>query len=125
MTGFSGTNFNRPAFQRLLGDIESEKVNCVITKDLSRLGRDHILTGYYLENFFKEKEIRYIAINDNIDSEEEESFDMIGFRMAFNDFFPKDTSKKVRKIKKLKAEKGEYQGSHPPFRLQKVKNRKK
>ncbi len=86
---------------------------------MSRLGRDHVYTGYYIETFFKEREIRYIAINDNIDSKEEETFDMLEFRMAFNNFYPKDTSKKVRKIKRLKAENGEYQGSHPPFRLSK------
>lgn len=107
--GYSGTNFNRPDFQRLLGEIEQGNINCIITKDLSRLGRDHILTGYYIENFFKDKGIRYIAINDNIDSMEDDSFDMLTFRLAFNDFYPKDTSKKILKIKKLKAEKGEYQ----------------
>lgn len=115
MIGYSGTNFNRPDFQRLLGDIEQGKIDCIITKDLSRLGRDHILTGYYIENFFKDKGIRYIAINDNIDSKEDDSFDMLTFRLAFNDFYPKDTSKKILKIKKLKQEKGEYQGSWAPF----------
>ena len=122
--GYSGTNFNRPDFKRLLEDIETKKINCIITKDLSRLGRDHILTGYYIENFFTEKDIRYIAINDNIDSKEEDSFDMLSFRLAFNDFYPKDTSKKILKVKKLKAEKGEYQGSHPPFGYKKSTNEK-
>lgn len=122
--GYSGTNFDRPDFQRLLGDVEQGKIDCIITKDLSRLGRDHILTGYYIENFFKDKGIRYIAINDNIDSKEDDSFDMLTFRLAFNDFYPKDTSKKILKIKKLKQEKGEYQGSWAPFGYVKSKTEK-
>lgn len=60
--GFTGTNFNRPGFQRMLHDIEEEKIDCIITKDLSRFGRDHIDTGYYLERYFPAKAIRYIAI---------------------------------------------------------------
>ncbi|MCI8486912.1 MAG: recombinase family protein [Clostridia bacterium] len=115
--GYTGSNYNRPDFQRLIEDINKGKINCLVSKDLSRLGRDYIATGDYIENFFKEKGIRYIAINDNIDSKDEETLELIEFRTVFNSFFPKDTSKKVRKIKKLKAEKGEYQGSHPPFRL--------
>ena len=60
--GFTGTNFNRPGFQKLLKDVQDEKVNCIITKDLSRFGRDHIETGYYLERYFPSNGIRYIAI---------------------------------------------------------------
>lgn len=122
--GYSGTNFNRPDFQRLLEDIEIKGITAIITKDLSRLGRDHILTGYYIENYFKDKGIRYIAINDNIDSKEDDSFDMLTFRLAFNDFYPKDTSKKILKIKKLKAEQGQYQGSWAPFGYVKSKTEK-
>ena len=122
--GYSGTNFDRPDFQRLLEDIETKGISAIITKDLSRLGRDHILTGYYIENYFKDKGIRYIAINDNIDSKEDDSFDMLTFRLAFNDFYPKDTSKKILKIKKLKQEKGEYQGSWAPFGYVKSKTEK-
>jgi site-specific DNA recombinase len=122
--GYSGTNFDRPDFQRLLEDIETKGISAIITKDLSRLGRDHILTGYYIENYFKDKGIRYIAINDNIDSKEDDSFDMLTFRLAFNDFYPKDTSKKILKIKKLKQEKGEYQGSWAPFGYRKSKTEK-
>lgn len=66
--GFSGLNFNRPAFKRMLEDIENKKINLVITKDLSRLGRDYIYTGYYLERYFPTKNIRYIAISDGIDT---------------------------------------------------------
>lgn len=115
--GYTGTNFNRPAFEKLLVDIEEGKINCIITKDLSRLGRDHILTGYYIENFFKEKNIRYIAINDNMDSLDEDTYDMIAFKMSFNDYYPRDISKKIKKVKMMKMQKGEYQASQPPFRI--------
>lgn len=66
--GWSGTSFNRPAFQRMIGDIETKKVNMVITKDLSRLGRDYIMTGHYMERYFPEKRVRYISLLDGIDT---------------------------------------------------------
>lgn len=66
--GYSGANFDRPAFKRLLEDIENGKINCVITKDLSRLGRDYIKCGYYIEQYFPLKKVRYISIQDNVDS---------------------------------------------------------
>lgn len=81
--GYTGTNFNRPDFKRLIEDIEKGKVDCIITKDLSRFGRDYIMSGYYLENYFKEKNIRYIAINDNMDSFDENSYDMLSFKLRF------------------------------------------
>ena len=71
--GYTGTNFNRPGFQRLLRDIERGKIKTVITKDLSRLGRDYIETGRYVECYFPEKGIRYIAVNDGVDDRQEES----------------------------------------------------
>lgn len=122
--GYSGTNFDRPDFQRLLKDIEGKKIECIITKDLSRLGRDHILTGHYIENFFRENDIRYIAINDNIDSKKDDTYDMLTFRLAFNDVYPKDTSHKVLKIKRMKQQNGEYQGSWAPFGYRKSKTEK-
>ena len=66
--GYTGTNFERPEFKRMLNDIENGKINMVITKDLSRLGRDHIMTGYYVETFFPENDVRYVAVNDDIDT---------------------------------------------------------
>ena len=66
--GYTGTNFERPEFKRMLQDIENGKINMVITKDLSRLGRDHIMTGYYVETYFPENDVRYIAVNDDIDT---------------------------------------------------------
>lgn len=66
--GWSGTNYDRPAFQRMIDDIEDGKINCVVTKDLSRLGRNYILTGQYTEIYFPSKGVRYIAVNDNVDT---------------------------------------------------------
>ena len=113
--GYTGTNFNRPDFKRLIEDIEKGKVNCIITKDLSRFGRDHIMSGYYLENYFREKNIRYIAINDNMDSKDDNSYDMLSFKLSFNDYYPRDISKKIRKVKIMKMQNGEYQAGQPPF----------
>ena len=128
--GYSGTNFerpnfNRPDFKRLLKDIEDGKIDVVITKDLSRLGRDYIKGGYYIEEYFREKNIRYIAINDNMDSTNEDSYDMLSFKLSFNDYYPRDISKKIRKVKRMKQEKGEYQHRTPSLWLQKINNREK
>ena len=82
--GFSGLNFNRPAFIRLLNDIDSGKVNLVITKDLSRLGRDYIQTGYYTEVYFAQKRVRYIAVNDGIDTNREDK-DIAPFKNILNE----------------------------------------
>ena len=78
--GYSGINFERPAFKRLIRDIEGGEVNLVITKDMSRLGRDYIEVGYYIERFFPERGIRYIAINDNLDTEENDNYDYMPFK---------------------------------------------
>lgn len=115
--GFTGTNFNRPDFQRLLTDIENGKINCVITKDLSRLGRDYIMTGYYLEIYFPQKSVRYIAIGDNYDtaSNNHSSNDFATFKMVYNDLYAKDISNKVRMAFKAKALKGEHLTTVPPY----------
>lgn len=97
--GFSGCNFDRPSFKRLIEDIQLGRVNTVITKDLSRLGRDHIKTGYYIENYFPENGIRYIAINDDIDTFYETSgSDLMPFRLSMNDMYAKDISKRFELI---------------------------
>ena len=82
--GWSGTNFERPGFQRMLQDIEAGKVNCVLVKDLSRFGREHVMMDYYLEFFFPEKQIRFIAIADNEDTEKGLS-DFVPFKNLFNE----------------------------------------
>ena len=121
--GFTGTNFNRPSFIRLKEDIEQGKIDMVITKDLSRLGRDYIDTGYYLEKYFPTKNIRYIAVNDGIDTFSKNSNNDIGpFMSVVNDMYAKDISKKVRTVKRTKAEKGEFIGAFAPYGYKKHPN---
>lgn len=109
--GYSGTNFDRPSFKKLINDIEENKVNCVITKDYSRLGRDYIKTGEYLEKYFPMHNIRYIAILDDIDTYyDSTSNDIAPFKAVFNDQYAKDTSKKVRRSLRIKKEQGLFLG---------------
>ena len=105
--GYSGLNFNRPAFQRMLEDIDRGKVNMVVTKDLSRLGRDYIQTGYYTDIYFSQKRVRYIAINDNIDTSREDN-DIAPFKNILNDMYAKDLSRKVKSAKRQRAYQGLY-----------------
>lgn len=114
--GFTGTNFDRPAFQEMLKDIESGLINCVITKDLSRLGRDYIQCGYYVEQYFPQNKIRYISILDQVDTFlETANNDIAPFKALFNDMTSKDTSKKIRSILKNKKEQGKFIGSKPCY----------
>ncbi len=114
--GFSGTSFDRPAFQRMIGDIESKKVNMVITKDLSRLGRDYIMTGHYMERYFPEKRVRYISLLDGIDTGVESSAnDITPFRAIMNDMYAKDISKKIKSVKRDKQRKGQFIGGKPMY----------
>lgn len=123
--GISGTTFERDDFQRMIQDIENKKINMVITKDLSRLGRDYIQTGYYLEKYFPEKNVRFIAINDGYDSfNEGYANEMAPFRSVFNDMYAKDISKKVRTSLKTKQLKGEYIGTTAPFGYMKNPDKK-
>lgn len=107
--GYSGGNFDRPGFLRMIKDIENGRINCVITKDLSRLGREMYGTGKYIEEYFLEHNIRYIAINDSFDSNIGDS--MLGIRLGVNDLYLRDVSKKVRSSFRAKQERGEYIGS--------------
>ena len=114
--GWSGTNFDRPAFQRMIGDIEAKKVNMVITKDLSRLGRDYIMTGHYMERYFPEKRVRYISLLDGIDTGVESGVnDITPFRAIMNDMYAKDISKKIRSVKQDKQRRGQFIGGKPIF----------
>jgi len=94
--GFSGTNFNRPSFQRLLKDVEDNKVNLIITKDLSRLGRDYIMTGYYTEIYFGQHNVRYIAINDGVDTMKADN-DIAPFKNILNDMYSKEIERSYRR----------------------------
>ena len=114
--GYSGTNFDRPDFQRMIGDIEAKKVNMVITKDLSRLGRDYIMTGHYMERYFPEKRVRYISLLDGIDTGVESSAnDITPFRAIMNDMYAKDISKKIKSVKRDKQRKGQFIGGKPVY----------
>ena len=122
--GYTGTNFNRPGFQRMLTDIEEDKIDCIITKDLSRFGRDHIDTGFYLERYLPSKNIRYIAIGDNVDTLKSEGLQFLTFKLSFNDYYAQDISNKIKSVKQRKIEKGEYQAGIPPYGYKKDKNKK-
>ena len=114
--GFSGTSFDRPAFRRLIADIEAKRVNMVITKDLSRLGRDYILTGHYMERYFPEHRVRYISLLDGIDTGVESSAnDITPFRAIMNDMYAKDISKKIKSVKRDKQRKGQFIGGKPVY----------
>ncbi len=109
--GWSGTSFERPDFQRMIADIEEKKVNMVITKDLSRLGRDYIMTGHYMERYFPEKRVRYISLLDGIDTGVESTAnDITPFRAIMNDMYAKDISKKIKSVKRDKQRKGQFIG---------------
>lgn len=113
--GYSGTNFNRPSWNELLGLIENEQVETLIVKGLSRLGREYLQVGYYTEIFFPQKGIRFIAVNDGVDSLYESSNDFTPMRNWFNELHAKDSSKKVRAVKRMQAERGEILGGRPPY----------
>ena len=114
--GWSGTNFDRPAFQRLIADIEAKKVNMVLTKDLSRLGRDYILTGHYMERYFPEHRVRYISLLDGIDTGVDSTAnDITPFRAIMNDMYAKDISKKIKSVKRDKQRKGQFIGGKPVY----------
>lgn len=113
--GFSGTNFNRPDFQRMLEDIMNGKVSTVIVKDMSRFGRDYIMVGYYTEIFFPESDVRFIAINDNVDSKLGSTDDFIPFKNVINEWYAKDISKKVRAVIKSKGMSGKHLSAVPPY----------
>ena len=110
--GFTGTNFNRPAFQRMKQDIELGKVNMVITKDLSRLGRDYIETGEYIEKWFPEHDVRYVSVTDGIDTFaiNNGNNDIAPFKTILNDMYSKDLSKKIRTALHTMQKQGKWVG---------------
>ena len=116
--GFSGTDFDRPSFQRLLEDMKNEKINCIIVKDLSRLGRNHYEAGNYIEKVFPLFNIRFIAINDFIDSfKNPESVNtiLLPFKNLINDEYARDVSIKIRSSLNGKKKRGEFVGSFPSY----------
>lgn len=112
--GYSGTNFNRPDFQRMIADIEAGKIKRIIVKDMSRLGRDYLQVGMYTEIMFPEHDVHFIAVNDGVDSTQGDN-EFTPFRNIINEWYAKDTSKKIRAVKKAKGMSGEHIGSHAPY----------
>ena len=113
--GFTGTNFDRPAFRRMVEDIESGKIDCVIVKDLSRFGRDYIDMGFYLERFFPAKGVRFIAVNDNVDSLKGPYDMLLPLKNVFNAQYAKDISDKVRASFTAKQKRGEFVGAFASY----------
>ena len=122
--GYSGASFNRPDFQHMMADMEDGKIGIIITKDLSRLGRNQLHTGLYIEERFPQFGVRYIAINDNVDTENAESSELMPFKNLFNEWFVRDTSRKIRAVQRAKAERGERLGTRAPYGYQKDENTK-
>ena len=112
--GFSGVSFERQGLQAMLREVEARKVATVITKDLSRLGRNYLKTGELIEIVFPEYEVRYIAINDGVDTAREDN-EFTPLRNWFNEFYARDTSKKIRAVKQAKAQKGERVNGEVPY----------
>ena len=113
--GYSGTNFERPSWKKIVEMIEAGEVSTLIVKDTSRLGREYLQVGYYMEIYFPQKNVRFIAVNDGVDSAVESSNDFNPIRNWANELHAKDTSRKVRAVKKLQAERGERLGGKPPY----------
>lgn len=117
--GYSGTNSNRPAFQKLLKDVEDGRIGVVMTKDLSRLARNYLESGTYIEMFFPQHGVRYIAVNDGIDSLNSGGMDITPFKNILNEFYSRDISKKVKTGRLIRAKQGKYMGTTAPFGLKK------
>lgn len=116
--GYSGVNFNRPDFQRMLQDIKDKKINCVIVKDLSRLGRNYIEVGKYIERLFPFLGVRFIAINDNFDSADDAALSnniIVPFKNLINDAYCRDISIKIRSHLEVKRKRGEFIGAFPVY----------
>lgn len=117
--GYSGKNFNRPSFQRMKADIEDGKINCVITKDLSRLGRNHIETSIYIEMYFPEHGVRYIALTDGVDTENSTAMDITPFKNLLNDMYIQDISRKIKSAIIARQKQGKFIGTKAPYGYQK------
>ena len=113
--GYSGTNFNRPDWQRLIGMINEDKIGIIIVKDMSRLGRDYLQVGMYTEMLFPAHDIRFIAINNGVDSINGTENDMTPFINIFNEFYAKDTSRKIKAVFKAKGNAGKPLCTNPPY----------
>ena len=114
--GYSGTNFQRPGVQRLIADAKAKRINVILVKDLSRFGRNYIEFGQYTDYLFPSIGCRFIALNNGIDTMRNDgSTDVMCFLNLFNEFYSRDTSKKVKAVKKACAESGKFMGTYPAF----------
>lgn len=113
--GYSGTNFNRPDFKRMMADVEAGHINMIVVKDMSRLGRDYLEVGMLTEIKFPEKGIHFIAINDGVDSEDQSCNDFTPFRNIMNEWVAKDTSRKTRAVFKAKGMSGKRLSTQAPY----------
>lgn len=123
--GYSGTTFDRPSFRELESFVEDGKVGIIIVKDMSRLGRNYLQVGMYTDVVFPDNDVRFIAINDNVDSSVQTEFDMTPIRNFCNELYARDTAKKIKSSFKLKGERGEHLASTPPFGYMKNPNNSK
>ncbi len=113
--GYSGTNFNRLAFEQMMDDMSNGDIAVIITKDLSRLGRNQLHTGLYIEEIFPSNDVRYIAVNDNVDTKYENSNELMPFKNLFNEWHVRDCSRKVRNVVNAKAQRGIRVGTRAPY----------
>jgi len=112
--GYSGTNYNRPDFQRMLDDIENGSINMVVVKDLSRLGRNYLMTGQYTDIYFPDRGVRFVALNDGIDTLNHDN-EIAPFKNILNEMYSKDISKKVRSAVRSRKQRGEYLSNYAPY----------
>lgn len=120
--GYSGTNFNRPSWEKLIALVEDNQVEAIIVKDMSRLGRDYLKVGFYTEVMFVEKNIRFIAVNNGIDSANQTDSDFTPFLNIINEWYAKDTSKKIKAVFKAKGEAGKHLATVPLYGYMKSPN---
>ena len=118
--GYSGTTFDRPDFQRMIAEMDAGRIGTVIVKDMSRLGRDYLKVGFYTEVAFPEADVRFIAINNGVDSSNQQESDLTPFINIFNEFYAKDTSKKIRAVFKAKGQSGKPLCTNPPYGYKKA-----
>ena len=113
--GYSGLNFERPGFQKMMDDIVAGKIGTVVTKDLSRLGRDHLKVGQYTEIYFPTHNIRYVAVYDGVDTSDEHSSDFAAIKNVMNEFYSRDNSRKIKASIKVRSKEGKYRTTVPPY----------
>ncbi len=113
--GYSGTSFDRPGFRRMEQMIEAGEVGTVIVKDMSRLGRNYLQVGMYTDIVFVENDVRFIAVNDNVDSAVQTEFDMTPIRNFCNELYARDTAKKIKSTFQMKGNSGKHLTTNPPF----------